>query len=146
MQSTPEEDAVNSAESPAVAPADPDRVLRKRHGNGPLFFIIGTIFAIACSIGWGYSVMSYSGLSGSVYQQVVAYNTDSAEEATITFEVNSKEGAECLITALDDQHVEVGQERLAVEPGNRISTTSIETIRQASTVEIASCREQGSQD
>lgn len=146
MQPTPEEDAVNSAESPAATPADPDRVLRKRHGNGPLFFIIGTIFAVACSIGWGYSVMNYSGLSGSVYHQVVTYNTDSADEASITFEVNSKDGAECLITALDDQHVEVGQERLSVDPGNRMTTMSVETIRQASTVEIASCREQGSQD
>ncbi|MBE3000225.1 DUF4307 domain-containing protein [Nocardiopsis sp. HNM0947] len=146
MQPTPEEDAVNSAESTAATPADPDRVLRKRHGNGPLFFVIGTIFAIATSIGWGYSVMSYSGLSGSVYHQVVSYDAGTADEASITFEVNSRDGAECLITALDDQHVEVGQERLEVEAGNRMATTTVDTIRQASTVEIASCREQGSQD
>ncbi|WP_304453489.1 DUF4307 domain-containing protein [Nocardiopsis sp. YSL2] len=138
MQPTPEEDPVNSA--------DPAPALHKRHGNGPVFFVIATVFAVLCAVGWGYSVMSYSGLGGGVYHQVVSYSVPSADEAAITYEVNSRGGADCLITALDDQHVEVGQTRSSVEAGNRMVSTTVDTVRQASTVEVASCREQGSQD
>lgn len=146
MQPTPEEDAVNSADTPAhtVEPVAP--ALRKQHGNGPVFFVIATVFAVLCAVGWGYSVMSYSGLGGGVYHQVVSYSLESPDEVTIDYEVNSRNGAECLIVALDDQHVEVGQKRSAAEAGNRMVTTTVETVRQASTVEVASCREQGSQD
>ncbi|MFV2196039.1 DUF4307 domain-containing protein [Nocardiopsis sp. LOL_012] len=122
--------------------ADASPALRKRHGNGPLFFVFGTVFAVLTAVGWGFSVMSYSGLSGSVYHQVVSYDTSAEDEAGITFEVNSQDGAECLVTALDAQHVEVGQTRASVEAGNRMVTTSVDTVRQASTVEVASCREQ----
>ncbi|MBQ1083972.1 MULTISPECIES: DUF4307 domain-containing protein [unclassified Nocardiopsis] len=138
MSATPEDDAVNSADT---APA-----LRKRHGNGPVFFVVATIFAVAVSIGWGYSVMSYTGLSGGVYHQVVAVTAPTGSEARIDFEVNSKNGAECLLRALDSQMVEVGTERVEVEGGNRMVSQTVETVRQASTVEVASCREQGSQD
>ncbi|HJE59351.1 MAG TPA: DUF4307 domain-containing protein [Nocardiopsis listeri] len=138
MSATPEDDAVNSADT---APA-----LRKRHGNGPVFFVVGTIFAVAVTFGWGLSVMSYSGLGGGVYHQVVTVTAPSADEARISFEVNSKEGAECLLRALDEQMVEVGTSRVEVEAGNRMVEASIETVRQAGTVEVASCREQGSQD
>ncbi|OLT29017.1 hypothetical protein BJF83_12940 [Nocardiopsis sp. CNR-923] len=138
MPATPEEAAVNSADA---TPA-----LRKRHGNGPLFFVFGTAFAVVTAIGWGYSVMNYSGLAGGVYHQVVSYEVASADEARITFEVNSQTGAQCLLTALDDQHVQVGQARSTVEAGNRIVTTSVDTVREASTVEVASCREQDPQD
>ena len=146
MQPTPEEDAVKSADTPAdtaepIAPA-----LRKHHGNGPVFFVIATVFAVLCAIGWGYSVMSYSGLGGGVYHQVISYSLDSPDEVTIGYEVNSQNGAECLVVALDDQHVEVGQMRTTTEAGNRMVNTTVETVRQASTVEVASCREQGSQD
>lgn len=138
MSATPEDDAVNSADT---APA-----LRKRHGNGPVFFIVGTIFAVAVTFGWGFSVMSYNGLGGGVYHQVVTVTAPSADEARISFEVNSKDGAECLLRALDEQMVEVGTSRVEVEAGNRMVEASIETVRQAGTVEVASCREQGSQD
>ncbi len=138
MPATPEDDAVNSADT---APA-----LRKRHGNGPVFFVVGTIFAVLVSIGWGYSVMSYTGLSGGVYHQVVTVSAPSETEARISFEVNSKNGAECLLRALDDQMVEVGTERVDVEGGNRMVSQTVGTVRQASTVEVASCREQGSQE
>ena len=138
MSATPEDDAVNSADT---APA-----LRKRHGNGPVFFVVATIFAVAVSIGWGYSVMSYTGLSGGVYHQVVAVTAPTGSEARIDFEVNSKNGAECLLRALDSQMVEVGTERVEVEGGNRMVSQTVGTVRQASTVEVASCREQGSQD
>lgn len=145
MSTTPEDDAVNSADTAAQtsgsAPA-----LRKRHGNGPLFFVLGTIFAVACTIGWGNSVMTYTGLSGDVYHQVVSFSAPSEKEADITVQVNSKNGAECMILALDDQHVEVGQERFTVEGGNRTVTANMETLRQASTVEVTSCREEDSQD
>lgn len=146
MPPTPEEDAVNSAEKAAQTSERKASALRKRHGNGPLFFVLGTIFAVMCTIGWGNSVMSYTGLSGDVYHQVVSFSTPSEDEATITVQVNSKNGAECMVLALDGQHVEVGQERFTVEGGNRTVTASLETLRQASTVEVVSCREQGSQD
>ena len=138
MSATPEDDAVNSADT---APA-----LRKRHGNGPVFFVVATVFAVAVSVGWGYSVMNYTGLSGGVYHQVVAVTAPTGDAARIDFEVNSKNGAECLLRALDGQMVEVGTERVEVEGGNRMVSQTVETVRQASTVEVASCREQGSQD
>ncbi|MGW5879196.1 DUF4307 domain-containing protein [Nocardiopsis terrae] len=138
MSATPEDDAVNSADT---APA-----LRKRHGNGPVFFVVATVFAVAVTIGWGYSVMSYSGLGGGVYHQVISVSAPSGSEARISFEVNSREGAECLLQALDDQMVLVGEEKVDVESGNRMVNRTVETVRQASTVEVASCREQGSQD
>lgn len=138
MSATPEDDAVNSADT---APA-----LRKRHGNGPVFFVVATIFAVAVSIGWGFSVMSYTGLSGGVYHQVIAVSAPSESKAQISFEVNSRNGAECLLRALDSQMVEVGEKRVEVEGGNRMVNQTVETVRQASTVEVASCREQGSQD
>lgn len=138
MSATPEDDAVNSA--------DTDPALHKRHGNGPVFFIVGTIFALAVTFGWGLSVMSYNGLGGGVYHQVVTVTAPSADEARISFEVNSKDGAECLLRALDAQMVEVGTSRVEVEAGNRMVEASVETVRQAGTVEVASCREQGSQD
>jgi len=138
MSATPEDDAVNSADT---APA-----LRKRHGNGPVFFVVATVFAVAVSVGWGYSVMNYTGLSGGVYHQVVAVTAPTGDAARIDFEVNSKNGAECLLRALDSQMVEVGTERVEVEGGNRMVSQTVETVRQASTVEVASCREQGSQD
>ena len=138
MSATPEDDAVNSADT---APA-----LRKRHGNGPVFFIVGTLFAVLVTFGWGVSVMNYSGLGGGIYHQVVTVSAPTASEAKISFEVNSKNGAECLLRALDSQLVEVGTERVDVEAGNRMVNKTVETVRQASTVEVASCREQGSQD
>lgn len=146
MSTTPEDDAVNSADTAAQTSDRSAPALRKRHGNGPLFFVLGTIFAVACTIGWGNSVMTYTGLSGDVYHQVVSFSAPSEKEADITVQVNSKNGAECMILALDDQHVEVGQERFTVEGGNRTVTANMETLRQASTVEVTSCREQDSQD
>ncbi|MBR8744368.1 DUF4307 domain-containing protein [Nocardiopsis sp. MG754419] len=138
MSATPEDDAVNTADT---APA-----LRKRHGNGPVFFVVGTLFAVAVTFGWGLSVMNYTGLGGGVFHQVVTVSAPSADEARISFEVNSRDGAECLLRALDSQMVEVGTTRVEVESGNRMVEASVETVRQASTVEVASCREQGSQD
>ena len=138
MPATPEDDAVNSADT---APA-----LRKRHGNGPVFFVVGTIFAVLVSFGWGLSVMNYTGLGGGVFHQVITASAPTASKAEISFEVNSRGGAECLLRALDAQLVEVGTSRVEVESGNRMVNASVETVRQASTVEVASCREQGSQD
>ena len=92
------------------------------------------------------SVMNYSGLSGDVFHQVVTVSAPSSSEARISFEVNSRGGAECLLRALDAQMVEVGTARVEVEGGNRMVQTDVETVRQAATVEVASCREQGSQD
>ncbi|WP_017571844.1 DUF4307 domain-containing protein [Nocardiopsis halotolerans] len=150
MQPTPEEDAVNSADATADTTAGSSAstapALRKRHGNGPVFFVIASVFALACAVGWGYSVMNFSGLGGGVYHQVISYTAPTPDEATITFEVNSQNGAECLIVALDEKLVEVGQTRADSDAGNRVVTTTVETVRQAATVEVASCREQGSQD
>lgn len=146
MPPTPEEEAVNSADTAAEAPDQTAPALRKRHGNGPLFFLLAAIFAVVCAIGWGNSVMSYTGLSGDVYHQVVSFSVPSQDEANVTVQVNSKDGAECMVTALDERHVEVGQERFTIDEGNRTVTATFETVRQASTVEVVSCREQGSQD
>ncbi|MFL1381139.1 MULTISPECIES: DUF4307 domain-containing protein [unclassified Nocardiopsis] len=150
MPTTPEEDAVKSADEPAADAAVPDEetapALRKHHGNGPVFFVIASAFAVLCAVGWGYAVMSYTGLGGGVYHQVITSSAPSASEATITYEVNSRDGAVCLIRALDERLVEVGQTTVTTESGNRMVSTTVETVRQAATVEVASCREQGSQD
>ena len=106
MPTTPEEDAVKSADEPAADAAAPAAetapALRKRHGNGPVFFVIAAAFAVLCAVGWGYAVMSYTGLGGGVYHQVVSSSAPTAAEATITYEVNSRDGAVCLIRALDE--------------------------------------------
>ncbi|MDT0327941.1 DUF4307 domain-containing protein [Nocardiopsis lambiniae] len=150
MPSTPEEDAVKSADEPAADAAVTDEeiapALRRHHGNGPVFFVIGAIFAVLCAVGWGYSVMSYTGLGGGVYHQVITSSVKSPGEVAVSYEVNSRNGAVCLIRALDERFVEVGQLSVTTEPGNHMVSTTVETVRQASTVEVASCREQGSQD
>ena len=150
MPTTPEEDAVKSADEPAadatVPAPEAAPALRKRHGNGPVFFVIGAVFAILCSIGWGYAVMNYTGMGGGAYHQIITSSAPSASQASITYEVNSRGGAVCLIRALDERLVEVGQKTVATEPGNHMVSTTVETVRQAATVEVASCREQGSQD
>jgi hypothetical protein len=55
--------------------------------------VIATAFAVLCAVGWGYAVMSYTGLGGGVYHQVITSAAPSASEATITYEVNSRDGA-----------------------------------------------------
>ncbi|MFC3997094.1 DUF4307 domain-containing protein [Nocardiopsis sediminis] len=116
---------------------------KRRHGNKPVIFIIGVLVAGVVAIGWGSALLSYGG-AGGVSMQTVAWRVLSDAEATITFQVNSREPVECLVTATDAQHVEVGQTSVEVEAGIQDVTTSVETIREASAVQVASCREQGS--
>ncbi|MFD0773172.1 DUF4307 domain-containing protein [Streptomonospora algeriensis] len=116
---------------------------RRRLGNTPVFFVVGLLAAVVFTIGWGYALMSYSG-SGGASVQVVAWQAESPEKASVSFQVNSDAPAECVITARDDQHVVVGQTSVDVESGIRDVTASVDTIREASAVEVGSCREQSS--
>ncbi|WP_046468931.1 DUF4307 domain-containing protein [Allosalinactinospora lopnorensis] len=123
--------------------AEPAGAVKRRHGNTPIFFIIGLAVAAVFTVGWGYALMSYNG-SGGVSFQTVAWRVLSENEASITFEVSGSRPTHCVILAKDERHVEVGQTDVEIEPGNRNITTSVDTVREASTVEVASCREQGS--
>lgn len=113
---------------------------RRRLGNTPVFFVVGLLAAVVFTIGWGYALMSYSG-SGGASVQVVSWQTES-QEASVSFQVNSDAPAECVITARDDKHVVVGQKSVDVESGIRDVTATVDTIREASAVEVGSCREQ----
>lgn len=137
MPATPEEDAADSA-----APAAPTS---RRHGNGPVFFVLGVLAAAVFTVGWGYALLSYSGMGTGVHHQVISFSIPSEERASITYQVNSRNDAVCVITAKDARHVEIGQARAQIEAGNRTLTTTVETVRRASTVEVASCREQDPQ-
>ncbi|QBI52494.1 DUF4307 domain-containing protein [Streptomonospora litoralis] len=114
---------------------------RRRLGNTPVFFVVGVLAAVVFTIGWGYALMSYGGSQGASVQ-VIAWNIESAREAEVTFQVNSDAPAECVITARDGQHVVVGQTSVEVESGIRDVTATVDTIREASAVEVGSCREQ----
>ncbi|WP_017556545.1 DUF4307 domain-containing protein [Nocardiopsis baichengensis] len=118
------------------------RAFGKRHGARPVFFVLGLIAAGVFTVGWGFALMSYGDHTG-VANQTIAWSIDSGDEATITFETNSGGPAVCVVRATDAQHVEVGQRSVEVEAGTQESTATIETVRRAAMVEVASCREQG---
>ncbi|RNL82806.1 DUF4307 domain-containing protein [Halostreptopolyspora alba] len=113
------------------------------YGNAPAIFVIGLMVAVVFTVGWGFALMNYTGSQG-VQFQTVAWRVLSENEASITFEVSGDESVECVVLAKDDRHVEVGQTEVEVQPGDRNVTASVETVREATTVEVASCREQGS--
>ncbi|GAA4944710.1 hypothetical protein GCM10023224_29820 [Streptomonospora halophila] len=117
---------------------------RRRLGETPVFFVVGVLAAAVFTIGWGYALMSYGGSGSGVSVQVVAWEVESADEASVSFQVNSDAPAECVITARDAQHVVVGQKSVDVESGIRDVTATVDTIREASAVEVGSCREQSS--
>ncbi|MFW6642231.1 DUF4307 domain-containing protein [Nocardiopsis algeriensis] len=155
MPTNPEEDAVSSADTPAADASEATEqntegptapALRRKHGNGPVFFVIASLFAGVCAVGWGAAVMNYSGFGSSVHHQLLTSSVTSDTEASLTFEVNSKGDAVCLVRASDSQFVEVGQADVAIEPGNHVYSTTFETTRRAATVEVVSCREQDPQD
>ncbi|GLU46852.1 DUF4307 domain-containing protein [Nocardiopsis ansamitocini] len=136
MPPTPDEATADAA--PTAAPA------RRRLGNKPFFFVLGVLAAAVFTVGWGLALLSYSGNGpGQVHYQTVAWKVVSDSEAHISFQVNSKAGALCLITATDAQHVQVGQTEVSVGSGVQDTGTTIDTVRRASAVEVASCREQG---
>lgn len=135
---TGEEAVASTASDAPVAPS-----LRRRLGNTPVFFVVGVLAAAVFTFGWGYALMSYGG-SSAVSMQVVAWDIESPEKAGVSFQVNSDAPAECVITARDDRHVVVGQTKVEVESGIRDVTATVDTIREASAVEVGSCREQGS--
>ncbi|MUL39748.1 DUF4307 domain-containing protein [Streptomonospora sp. PA3] len=115
--------------------------VRRRLGNTPVFFVVGVLAAAVFTVGWGYALMSYGG-TGGVSVQVVAWRVESPQEASISFQVNSDAPAECVITARDNRHVVVGQTSVDVKAGIRDVTATVDTIREASAVEVGSCREQ----
>ncbi|CAM3835914.1 hypothetical protein GCM10009799_45020 [Nocardiopsis rhodophaea] len=133
-----------SASTPDAAP--PARGMRRLYGNKPFIFLMGLLGAGVFTVGWGSALMSYGGHTGGVSYQTIAWNAESDEEATITFQVNSGSPAVCVISATDAHHVEVGQARVEIKAGNRNVTTNVETVRTASAVEVTSCREQGSEE
>ncbi|MDA8368970.1 MAG: DUF4307 domain-containing protein [Nocardiopsaceae bacterium] len=135
----------DSSSHPAPGAAEAAQGRKKRFsGSKPAIFLIGVLVAGIFTIGWGSALVSYGG-SGGVSMQTIAWHVVSAEEASITFQVNSREPVVCVVTASDEQHVEVGQARVDVEAGVRDVTATVDTIREASAVQVASCREQGSE-
>ncbi|MFC7326754.1 DUF4307 domain-containing protein [Marinactinospora rubrisoli] len=128
--------------SDAAAPASGGR---RRLGNRPVFFLMGIVVAAVFTVGWGFALMSYSGGVNQPSYQVVAWRVNSGSEASISFQVNSREPALCLVSARDARHVQVGQTEVPVEAGVQDVHARIETVREASAVEVTSCREQGSQ-
>ncbi|RCV54403.1 DUF4307 domain-containing protein [Marinitenerispora sediminis] len=127
-----------------AAPAAAGR--RRRLGNRPVFFLMGIVVAAVFTVGWGIALVSYNGGLGSTSYQVVAWRVLSDSEATISFQVNTRDPALCLVSASDARHVQVGQTEVPVEAGVQDVHARIETVREASTVEVTSCREQGSQN
>lgn len=116
---------------------------RRGYGNTPVIFVIGLIVALVFTVGWGFALMNYTGTPG-VQFQTIAWRALSENEASVTFEVSGNEPTECVVLAKDERHVEVGQAEVTVTPGDRNVTATVETVREATTVEVASCREQGS--
>ncbi|TDQ54824.1 DUF4307 domain-containing protein [Actinorugispora endophytica] len=137
MPSKPDE-AVSHDAGPATG-------ARRRLGNRPVFFVLGVIAAVVFTIGWGFALLSYSGsMPGQVHFQTATWDVVSDSEARITFQTNSRDGALCLISAVDEQHVQVGQSEVPVESGVRDVEATIDTVRRASAVQVVSCREQAS--
>ncbi|KUP95893.1 DUF4307 domain-containing protein [Thermobifida cellulosilytica] len=125
--------------------ARPASGTRRRLGNQPFFFVLGVLAAVVFTIGWGIALFSYSGNAlGQVHHQTVAWRIVSDTEARISFQTTSDSGARCLIRAYDEQHVEVGLTEVSVEGGLRNVEATIDTVRRATTVQVVSCREQGS--
>lgn len=132
-------------DKPLRAAAQPVSGTRRRLGNQPFFFVLGVIAAIIFTIGWGTALFSYSGNRlGQVHYQTFAWQIVSDTEARISFQTNSSSGARCLISAYDEQHVEVGTTEVTVERGLREVEATIDTVRRATTVQVVSCREQAS--
>ncbi|GAA3741859.1 DUF4307 domain-containing protein [Salinactinospora qingdaonensis] len=130
--------------TPRTSTSDTERPQgQRRLGNRPVFFFMAVIVATVFTVGWGIALMNYSGTFGQVSYQTLTWQVDSAEQAAISFEVNTAKPALCLITATDSRHVRVGQKEVSVNPGLHTVRAEIETIRQAATVEVVSCREQG---
>lgn len=116
----------------------------RRHGNKPVIFIVGVLAAAVFTVGWGFALSSYNGSLNQTSFQTLSWTVDSGSEATIRFQVNGGAPSQCLITATDSRHVEVGQSTVDVEAGLRNVTTEVETVREATAVQVASCREQES--
>ncbi len=129
--------------TPSENSPEPSKRGGRRYGNTPAIFVIGVAVAVVFTVGWGYALMNYTAGSG-VQFQTLTWRVLNENEASITFEVSGNMPAECVVLAKDERHVEVGQTEVEVDPGNRNLTASVETVREATTVEVASCREQGS--
>ncbi|GAB3207600.1 DUF4307 domain-containing protein [Marinactinospora thermotolerans] len=134
MQPKPSDHA-SDADGPAPAP-------RRRLGNRPVFFVLAVLAAAIFTVGWGTALLGYSGTLNQAHYQTIAWKVDSATEASITFQVNARNPTLCLITATDAQHVQVGQTEVAVEAGLRDVRATVETVREATSIQVASCREQ----
>ncbi|QVQ51438.1 DUF4307 domain-containing protein [Spiractinospora alimapuensis] len=115
---------------------------RRRRRELPFFALlaIGVVTVIAAG-GWGIATVSYGGGAYGVPHQMVAWNATSEDSVSITFQVNSSTDAACLVRALDERHVEVGQDEVQVDSGLRDVTHTLRTTRQAAAAEVTSCRE-----
>lgn len=130
-------------DDPASAAPGRTAGVRRRLGNRPFFFVLGVIAAAVLTVGWGFALFSYGGNSlGQAYFQTIAWRVVSDTEAQIDFQTNSGEGALCLVSALDEHHVQVGATEVAVEGGVRDVRAEVDTVRRASAVQVVSCREQ----
>ncbi|PSK87374.1 uncharacterized protein DUF4307 [Murinocardiopsis flavida] len=134
----------NTTES-APAAGDPAPATRRRHGNKPVIFIVGVVVAAVFTVGWGLALSSYNGSLNQTSYQTLSWTIDSGSQATVRFQVNGGAPSQCLITATDGRHVEVGQSTVDVEAGLRNATAKVETVRRASAVQVTSCREQESE-
>lgn len=122
--------------------SEPTPTPRRRRRELPFFafLAIGAVTVVA-AIGWGIATVSYTGAGYGVHHQLVSWNATSEDSVSITFQVNSSTDAACLVRALDERHVEVGQDEVRVDSGLRDVTHTMRTTREASAAEVTSCRE-----
>lgn len=114
---------------------------RPRRRNMPVFAFLATgVVALVVAFGWGAANLSYTGNAHSVPHQLVAWSAEDQDSVEVTFQVNSSEPAACLVRALDERHVEVGEDEVRVEAGDREVTHSVRTTREATSAEVVSCR------
>lgn len=113
----------------------------RRRGNTPIFGLLAIgVMAVLFTIGWGTWMLNYTGAGYNEPHQVMTWEVTSDTSASITFEVNASEPTNCLITALDETHVEIGQDEVEVDAGMTQVTHTLETTREATMVEVTSCR------
>ncbi|MDS1272147.1 DUF4307 domain-containing protein [Lipingzhangella sp. LS1_29] len=130
-----------SSDSTEAGPP-PGETTPRRFGNAPVFGLLAIgVVAVLFTLGWGTWMLNYTGAGYNVPHQVIAWDTPSETSASITFEVNASAPTNCLITALDETHVEVGQDEVELSEGISTVEHTFDTTRQASMVEVTSCRE-----
>jgi hypothetical protein len=121
--------------------ANEDEPARPKRRNVPVFaFLAMGVVALLVAFGWGAANLNYYGAAHSVPHQMVAWSAAGEDSIEVTFQVSGTEPVACLVRALDERHVEVGEDEIQVDAGNREVTHSVRTTREATSAEVVSCR------